>query len=475
MPDLNFPVLTFNVVAPLIGTAAVTLTRSGAQARGVAIAAAAASALLSLEAVREVVVSGGARLADPWAQSWFSADGLTAVPMALFSALTLATMVIAPRADATRRLLAGTLALLAATLVAYAASNLAVFLAGWAGSALAFVLGERREHSGTRAFPNAMLAGGVASLAIAVLLIGQEAPLSIGNPIPFDSPGTQWAFFFLVLALVLRKGLFPAHSATVTLVERGPLLLSALFLNAHMGAFLFARVAVPLFPEPVSTLSPLLSGVALFTAVYMALLGLVEKQPRRLLSILIVSESAAVLAGLATSSAEGITGALLHWMVLAVSSTILIGVYRCVEVRIGENFTCDRFYGLAVPMPRLAVFFAVGGLAVIGIPFMMGFAASDLLLHGALGAHPWLGIVLPIATALNAFSIFRLFARLFLGKHTMPINSVPDALPRERWVLSACLAFLVLGGIAPDVLVQLRISAADAIARAVSTARASAP
>ena len=468
MADLSFPVLTLNVAAPLIGTAAITLTRSVAQARGVAIGAAAASALLSLETVREVVVSGGARLADPWASSWFFADNLNAVPMALFSALALATVVIAPKADATRRLLAGTLALLAFTLVAYAAGNLAVFLAGWAGSALAFVLGERKEHSGTRAFPNAMLAGGVASLAIAVLLIGQRATLSMNSPISWDSLGGQWAFFLLILAMVLRMGLFPAHSAAFTLVEKGPLLLSSLFLNAHLGAFLFARVAVPLFPEPVNTLSPLLSGVALFTAVYTALLGLVEKQPRRLLGILIVSESATILTGLATSSPEGITGALLHWIVLGVSSTILICVYRCVEVRIGENFTSERFYGLAVPMPRLAVFFAVGGLAVVGIPFLLGFTAGDLLLHGALGAHPWLGIALPVATALNAFSIFRLFARLFLGKHTMPINSVPDALPRERWVLSACLAFLVLGGIAPHGLVQLRMSAADAIVRALA-------
>ena len=44
-----------------------------------------------------------------------------------------------------------------------------------------------------------------------------------------------------------------------------------------------------------------------------------------------------------------------------------------------------------------------------------------------LATHPILGLALPIATALNAVNIFRLFARLFLGKPTMPGNSIPDA------------------------------------------------
>jgi NADH-quinone oxidoreductase subunit M len=479
MAELNFPLLAVNVIAPLVGAAGLVLTRSDAQARGVAIAATAGTALLSLEAVREVVIAGGIRLADPWAASWFAADGLNAVPMALFASLALATVIIAPRTDATRRLLAGMLALLAATLASYAAQNLAVLLAGWAGSVLAFMLGgrsngERIEHGATRALPNALLVAGVASLAIVVVLIAMAGPLAISNPAGSESAGGRWAFFFLILAVVLRNGIFPAHSAAITLIERGPLLLSALFLNAQLGAFLFASVAVPLFPESVSALLPLLSGVALFTAIYTAVLGVVEKRPRRLLGILIVSESANILAGLATTSAEGITGALVHWMVLAVSTTILISVYRSVEVRAGENLTSDRFYGFAGPMPRLAVFFFTAGLAVVGIPFLMGFSAADLLLHGALDAHPILGLALPLATALNAVNIFRLFARLFLGKPTLSQSSVPDALPRERWVLSACLAFLVWGGVVPHVLVEMRTAAADAIVKMITPAKAAA-
>ena len=309
MSELNFPFLTANVIVPLVGAAGLSLTRSEAQARVLAIAATAGSALLSLGAVREVAIAGGIHLAGTWASAWFATNGLNAVPMALFAFLALATVIVAPRADVTRRMLGGILALLAATLASYAAQNLAVLLAGWLGSVLAFMLGsrasgERMEDAPSRALSNALLVAGVASLVISVLLIGMAAPLSIGNPAGLESAAGPWAFFFLILALVLRNGIFPAHSAAINLIERGPLLLSALFLNAQLGAFLFASIAVPMFPERVSALLPLLSGVALFTAIYTAVLGVIEKRPRRLLGIVLVSESANILAGLATSSAE---------------------------------------------------------------------------------------------------------------------------------------------------------------------------
>jgi len=80
---------------------------------------------------------------------------------------------------------------------------------------------------------------------------------------------------------------------------------------------------------------------------------------------------------------------------------------------------------------------------VVGMPGTLGFAAEDLLLHGTLESHKLLGLILPIATALNAFNLLRLFSRLFLGKYQRLVPSIPDALPRERWVLTACLLVLI--------------------------------
>jgi len=57
---------------------------------------------------------------------------------------------------------------------------------------------------------------------------------------------------------------------------------------------------------------------------------------------------------------------------------------------------------------------------------------------GTLASHPLIGQLLPIPTAMmNAVSIFRLFTRLFLGERRTGFTLMADALPRERWILTA--------------------------------------
>ncbi|NBP25995.1 MAG: hypothetical protein EBU81_15915, partial [Proteobacteria bacterium] len=88
-------------------------------------------------------------------------------------------------------------------------------------------------------------------------------------------------------------------------------------------------------------------------------------------------------------------------------------------------------------------------LALIGLPGTLGYCAEDLLFHGALSIHPFLGVVLPLATAFNAINLFRLYSLLFLGVLPKRVIDVPDALPRERWPLTACIVVLVGLGLAP--------------------------
>lgn len=262
-------------------------------------------------------------------------------------------------------------------------------------------------------------------------------------------------FGFLVLALIFRKGICPAHAWVADAVDGGPLIPTALLLNGHFGAFLVAKLIVPLFPHATHDLFPVLSSLALATALYVAIRALTENSPRRLLAFLALSQSACILAGLESRTAEGTTGALVHWFVVTASTMGLFGILRLLEVRFGENLTASTHLGLAEHAPRLAVFFVILGLALVGLPGTLSFCSQDLLIHGTLLSHPLTGLLLPVAFAMNAVSIFRLFTRLFLGKRRTGFTVMADALPRERWILTVVVLFVVLGGLFPNAIVRL--------------------
>jgi NADH-quinone oxidoreductase subunit M len=384
--------------------------------------------------------------------------------MLLFSCLTLGATLVIPRRDCTSGTIGGILFLLGSTLLTYSTDDLRVLVAGWILSTVPF-FPERWFRARTwRPRLGLLLSSFAVVLAVAIIAAHGHSMSITG--LKGRSPGGMAVFGLLVIAVVFRKGICPAHAWVADAAESGPLIPTALLLNGHFGAMLVAKTIVPLFPNTARDLFPLLSYLALSTALYVAIRALTENSPRRLLAFLALSQSACILAGLESRTAEGITGALVHWIVVTVSTMGLFGILRLLEVRFGENLTASRHFGLAEHAPRLAVFFIVFGLALVGLPGTLSFCSQDLLIHGTLISHRQTGLLLPIATAMNAVSVFRLFARLFLGKRKTGFTVMADALPRERWILAAGVVFVVLGGLFPNAIVARRAREAETVEQA---------
>ena len=390
--------------------------------------------------------------------------------MVLFSCLALGATLVIPRRDCTPGTIGGILFILGSTLLAYSTQNLLVLLVAWILSIVPFCLVHWLRAQSWRPQTALLLSSIALALAIALITANGHA-ISIGS-LKGRSPGGMAAFGLLVVAVIFRKGICPAHAWVADAAEGGPAIPTALLLNGHFGALLVAKLIVPLFPNTARNLFPVLSYLAIATALYVAIRALMENSPRRLLAFLALSQSACILAGLESRTSEGITGALVHWFVVTVSTMGLFGILRLLEVRFGENLTASRHLGLAEHAPRLAVFFVVFGLALVGLPGTLSFCSQDLLIHGTLASHPLTGLLLPIATAMNAVSVFRLFTRLFLGKRRTGFTLMADALPRERWILTAGVLFVVLGGLFPNVIVAQRSAEAETVEQAI---RASAP
>ncbi|MBL8210798.1 MAG: hypothetical protein JNK87_08810 [Bryobacterales bacterium] len=423
-------------MVPLAGALLVRVVGDKVPPRSIAVAAALAALVCSLP---------GASL-----------DALSHFAMVLYAGLTVVVLVAAPKKDSTVGEQAGTLLILAGTLAVYATDNLAVLVGGWIVSMLPLWV-KPKESMASWLVPRLMLGVGTVALGGAVVLIAMEAQSSgIADVMSIsalqgvkiiDNPAV---YGLILLAILTRKGVVPFQSWLPAMCEQGSLLQAGLFVNGHLGAFLVARLVVPLLPNlGQDGLAPI-SILALVTAAYTSLLALTERRPRRLVGLLLLSQSSFILAGVESGTQEGFAGALLFWLVVSLSTTVLFVVLRALEARLGGWLRTEDYLGLGMRAPRLAAFFVVAAVAVVGMPGTLGFAAEDLLLHGTLESHRWVGLILPFATAMNAFSLLRLFARLFLGRYERMVPAIPDALPRERWVLTACLLVLVGLGVMPQ-------------------------
>jgi NADH-quinone oxidoreductase subunit M len=394
-------------------------------------------------------------------------ESLDEVLMVMFSCVACGAMLVIPKRDCTPASIGGILFILGSTLLGYSAGNLLVLLAAWVLTVAPFLPGRWFAARTWRPRLALLLSGAALASAIGLIAAGGYG-MSIER-LKGQSPGGLPVLALLFTAVIFRKGICPAHAWVADAAESGPAIPTALLLNGHFGALLVAKLIVPLFPHASSDLFPVLSYFALATALYVATRALAENSPRRLLALIALSQSACILAGLESRTTEGITGALVHVIVVTVSTVGLFGVVRLLEVRFGENLTAARHLGLAEHAPRLAVFFAVFGLALVGLPGTLSFCSQDLLIHGTLASHPLTGLLLPLATAMNAISIFRLFARLFLGKRRTGFTVMADALPRERWILATGVVFVVLGGLFPAAIVALQSAQAETVEQAIQS------
>lgn len=377
--------------------------------------------------------------------AWFDALAL------LYTCLSFAVLVLLPRRDCTWFNVSGILFLLGCTLLAYWTKNLLLLAAAWMLSSVPFLtvawLGSRpwRPRAGL------LLSSLILAVALAWLWV-RNRTLTI-SALPRHAFAGALVFWLFAFAVIFRKAMVPGHAWATEIAETTSAMPAALLLNEHMGALLMIKWIMPLAPHTGSRF-PMLADIALVATLYFAIQALSENSPRRLLALLTVSQSACILSGLASGTASGTSGALIHWIVVSVTSVGLFAILRLLEVRFGDQFSVRRHYGLAEHSPRLAVFFAIFALAFIGLPGTLGFISQDLLIHGALESHPRIGLLLPIAAALNAISMFRLFTRLFLGKRRTSITIMADALPGERWALTAGVLFVVLGGWFPKVMLR---------------------
>lgn len=268
------------------------------------------------------------------------------------------------------------------------------------------------------------------------------------------------ASVLLLLAVLVRSGTVPAHVWVPDLFENCSFGTALLFVTPIAGMYVAVRLVLPTAPDWVLTG---IGAASLVTAVYAAGMAIVQRDARRFFAYLFLSHASLVLVGLELHTVISLTGALSLWMAVALSLGGLGLTLRALEARFGRLSLTD-FLGLYGHSPSLAVCFLLTGLASVGFPGTLGFVAAEVLVDGAIGVNPFVGLVVIVAAALNGIAIMRAYFLLFTGVRRATGVSV-GITPRERFAVLTLAALILGGGLVPQLHIDSRHRAAEELLR----------
>jgi NADH-quinone oxidoreductase subunit M len=223
-----------------------------------------------------------------------------------------------------------------------------------------------------------------------------------------------------------------------------------------LGAFGIIRLGMQLLPEGAEFWMPALITLGTINVLYGAISATAQTDFKYMVGYSSVSHMGYVLMGLATMNAVGINGAVLQMFSHGVMTGLL---FAMVGALYDQAHIRDMrvFGGLVHRMPRFAAYFAIAGLASLGLPGLSGFIAEFNVFVGTFETYPALGALGVLGAAITAVYILRMLALAFFGPANERWAGLKEMQPVETFGGALLIAFIILMGVYPSIFVD-RIS-----------------
>ena len=333
--------------------------------------------------------------------------------------------------------------------------------------------GDNRIYASYKFFLYTLL-GSVLMLIAMLWMVNQAGTTDIPTLMNYDFPaGAQtWLWLAFFASFAVKMPMWPVHTwlpdAHVQAPTAGSVILAGVLLK--MGGYGFIRFSLPMFPEASAQFVWLILGLSMVAVVVTSLIALVQSDMKKLIAYSSVAHMAIVTAGLFAFNVQGLEGA----MIMMLSHGLVSGaLFLCVGIIYDQLHTreINRYGGLAINMPKYALFFLLFTMASIGLPGTSGFVAEFLSLAGVYEISSLATFVLTTGIILGAGYMLYLYRRVAFGAQKNADAAAMRDLSVREWLMLGPIAAAVLWmGVYPEsFLAPMRadIAALDArIARA---------
>ena len=238
-------------------------------------------------------------------------------------------------------------------------------------------------------------------------------------------PGVDWNVMSLICILLFvgamgKSAQVPLHVWLPDSME-GPTPISALIHAATMvtaGIFMVARMS-PLYELSETALSVVMV-IGAITALFMAFLGMVQNDIKRVIAYSTLSQLGYMTVALGASA---YSAAIFHLMTHAFFKALLFLSAGSVIMALHHEQDLRKMGGLRKYMPLTFITTWIGTLALVGFPGFSGFFSKDAIIEAVYYSHlrgsGFAYVAVTAGVLVTAFYSFRLLFLAFYGKPRM--------------------------------------------------------
>jgi NADH-quinone oxidoreductase subunit M len=316
---------------------------------------------------------------------------------------------------------------------------------------------ERRVYAAIKFFLFTQLSGLLMLIALLALYFAHHQATGIYTfeyqdllDTPLGPHAAMWIMLGFLAAFAVKLPIFPFHTwlpdACAEASAATNLVLASLM--AATSAYAMIRFLLPLFPDAVRAISPIMIALAVIGILYSAILAFSQTNLMRLIAYASIAHLGFVLLAIFAGNSLALRGAVMTIIAHAISIGALFLVAGSIEKRV-QSREIDTMGGLWDTMPRLsgvALFFA---LAALGLPGLGDFIGEFLILIGTYQVHIAAAAVAACGVLAATFYALRFVQCAFQGpnQHSWQL---PDLAPREALILGVLMVVLLWLGLYPQ-------------------------
>ncbi len=251
------------------------------------------------------------------------------------------------------------------------------------------------------------------------------------------SPKEQlWIFLGFFIAYAIKIPLFPLHTWQASVYQKAPavgtMILSALM--SKMGLYSIMRWQLPITPDAVHQLQPILIVLCIVSVIYGTIIAQRQNNLKRLFAFASLAHVGFIAGGIYALTFDGINGALL--LIIAHGFGI-VGLFFGAEViyRRFKTPLISQMGGIRSQSSKFSFLFLMMILSSIAIPLTFNFIGEFTIMYGLYQVNIWYAVAIGTSMFLSAFLMLRMFQHVMLGEPTKPFKDVS---------VSEFLIFLVL-------------------------------